>query len=58
MAREPGLSVSEVYKVVEKLRNKNLIRQHSRDNVPGGHPTARYYTNPELRPLIDKALTL
>ena len=46
LARELGLTVSEAYKVVEKLRNKSLIKQHSRDTVPGDHPMARYYTNP------------
>jgi len=57
LARRLGLPASEAYRVVEKLRNKNLVKQHSRDTVPGDHPTARYYTNPELRPLIDKTLT-
>ena len=57
LARELGLPVSKTYRVVENLRNKNLIKQHSRDTVTGDHPTARYYTNPELRPLIDKTLT-
>ena len=57
LARDLRLSVSEAYRVVEKLRNKNIIKQHSRDTVPGDHPTARYYTNPKLRPLIDKTLT-
>ena len=56
LARGLRLPVSEAYRVVEKLRNKNLIKQHSRDTVPADHPMARYYTNPELRPLIDKTL--
>ncbi len=57
LARDLGLAVSEIYRVVEKLRNKNLIKRHSRDTVPGDNPIARYYTNPELRPLINKTLT-
>ena len=56
LARDLGLAVSEVYRVVERLRNKNLIKRHSRDTVPGDNPIARYCTNPELRPLIDKTL--
>jgi glutamine amidotransferase len=58
LARELGLAVDEVARVIEKLRNKELIRQHSRDNVPSSHPRARYYTNPRLRSLIDKTLSL
>ena len=64
IVRELGLPLSEAYRIVEKLRNKTLIKQHSRDTVPGDHLMVRYYTNPELRPLlhcikhvIDKALT-
>ena len=57
LARDLGLPISEAYRVAEKLRNKSLIKQHSRDTVTGDHPTARFYTNPELRPLIDKTLT-
>jgi predicted glutamine amidotransferase len=58
LARELGLTISEAARVIEKLGNKGLIRQHSRDSVPPDHPMARHYTNPELRPLIDKTLTL
>ena len=57
MARDLGLPVSKAYQVVEKLRNKSLIKQHSRDSVTGDHPMARYYTNHQLRPLIEKTLT-
>ncbi len=57
LARQLGILLSKTYRVVGKLRNKNLIKQHSRDNVTGDHPMARYYTNPQLRPLIDKTLT-
>ncbi|MEB3757102.1 MAG: class II glutamine amidotransferase [Desulfurococcales archaeon] len=49
LARRLGLPASEAYRVVEKLRNKNLVKQHSRDTVPGDHPTARYYTNPPTK---------
>ena len=56
LARELGLTLSETSQITEKLRNKGLIRQHSRDNVPPDHPRARYYTNPKLRRIIDSAL--
>ena len=49
LARDLGLQVSEAYRVVEKLTNKNLIKQHSSDIVPGDRPTARYYTNPPTK---------
>ena len=58
LARELGLTPGEAARVAEKLRNKGLIRQHSRDTVPPDHPMARYYTNPKLRALIDKTLSL
>ncbi len=58
LARELGITLGEASRATEKPRNKGLIRQHSRDIVPPDHPMARYYTNPELRPLIDKTLTL
>ncbi len=57
LARSLGLALIEVSRIIQKLRNKGLIRQHSRDNVPPDHPQARYYTNPTLRALIDKALS-
>ena len=57
LARSLGLTLSEVSGIVQKLRNKSLIRQHSRDDVPSDHPKARYYTNPGLRALIDKTLS-
>ncbi len=57
LAGELGLALSEAYMVIEKLRNKGLIRQHSRDNVSADHPMARYYTTPGIRSLIDKTLT-
>ena len=52
------LSLNEVARIIKKLRNKGLIKQHSRDTVSLNHPMARYYTNPELRTLIDKTLSL
>lgn len=57
LAGNLGLALSEASRIIEKLRNKGLIRQHSRDNVPSDHPEARYYTNPRLRALIDRALS-
>jgi hypothetical protein len=51
-----GLDPAEVYKAVERLRNRGLLRQHSRDTVAPDHPDARYYTNPMLRSLIDRSL--
>lgn len=58
LARELGIALDKAYTVVEKLGNKGLVRQHSRDNVPPDHPTAHYYTSPELRPLVDEILQL
>lgn len=58
LVREYGLTLSKVSQIIKKLRNKGLVKQHSRDNVPPDHPRARYYTNPRLRPLIDKTLSL
>jgi glutamine amidotransferase len=57
LARGLGLALSEASQVVKRLRNKGLIRQHLRDDVPPDHPRARYYTNPGLRALIDKTLS-
>ena len=56
LARELGIALGDTYAVVAKLRNKGLVKQHSRDTVPPNSPMARYYTDPELRPLIDKTL--
>ena len=57
LAGSLGLALIEVSRIIQKLRNNGLIRQHSRDNVPPDHPQARYCTNPTLRVLIDKALS-
>ena len=56
LARELGLTLGEASQIIEKLRNKGLIRQHSGDDVSPDHPRARYYTNPKLRRIIDSAL--
>jgi len=58
IARNLGLPEDEVVKAIQKLKNKDLIKQHSRDEVGPYHPKARYFTNPKLRPLIDKTLHL
>ena len=52
-----GLPIDEVTMIVQKLKNKGIIKQHSRDVVPPDHPIARYFTKPELRPVIDKTLS-
>ncbi len=46
LAKELNLTLNEASQVTEKLRNKGLIKQHSKDNVPPNHPTVRHYTNP------------
>jgi len=56
IAKEVGAPIEEVYRVVARLRNKGLVRQHSRDVVPPNHPRARYFTNPDIRDLINDAI--
>ena len=57
LAKELGLASREANHVIEKLRNKGLIRQHSRDDVLLlDHPSARYYTNPEFKRILDGAI--
>ena len=56
LARALGLDPADAYETVDRLKNKGLLRQHSRDTVPPEHPRARYYTNPSLRRLIDEAI--
>jgi len=34
LARSLGLAPSQASRIIQKLGNKGLIRQHSRDNVP------------------------
>ena len=51
-----GLDLSEAYMVVEKLRMKGYLKQHSRDLVEPSNPNARYYTNPNRREIIDKVI--
>mgnify|MGYP000209182084 CR=1 FL=1 len=58
IAKNLGLTHSEVARAIQKLRNKNIVKQDSKTRVEPTHPKARYYTNKELRPLIDKTLSL
>lgn len=56
VAGELGLELEEVARAVGRLRNKGLVKQHSKDTVPPNHPEACYYTNEDLRALIDEAI--
>lgn len=49
IARITGIEPEKVYITIEKLRNKELLKQHSQ------YPN-NYYTNPKLRELIDNQL--
>jgi len=33
-----------------------MLKQDSRDNVPPNHPDVTFYTNPNIRSIIDKIL--
>jgi len=44
---------SSQYTRVKKL---GMLKQDSRDRVPANHPDATFYTNPDLRSIIDRIL--
>ena len=57
IARELGLMLSEVVRIAGELRAKGLTIQHPEDRISPDDPMARYFTNLELRPLIDNRLS-
>lgn len=56
ISRDIGVEMEEVAINVLELKEIGMLRQDSRDNVPSDHPDASFYTNPNIRDLIDAIL--
>jgi len=51
-----GLPLEEVSEIVRSLVIRGYLRKDRRYNYPMNHPESRYYTDPVVRPIIDKLL--
>lgn len=51
-----GMSLEETTASVLELRGMEMLRQDSMDAVPANHPEAAFYTNPNIRNIIDRIL--
>ena len=56
ISRGVGIDVNEAIGGVIHLKEIGILRQDSRDTVPSNHPDATFYTNPEIRRIIDSIL--
>ncbi|MEM2029457.1 MAG: hypothetical protein QXS05_08790 [Candidatus Bathyarchaeia archaeon] len=51
-----GISIEETAANILELEKMGMLKQDSRDRVPANHPDATFYTNPDLRSIIDRIL--
>jgi len=52
-----GIDVNEVVRGVIYLSELGMLLQDNRDVVPSTHPDATFYTNPDMRKIIDSILS-
>ena len=57
ISRSISIDIDEVVRSVAHLRDMGMLRQDSRDTVPPTHPDATFYTNPNMRRIIDSILS-
>jgi glutamine amidotransferase len=58
VSRGVGLEVDETVRYITYLREIGMLRQDGRDVVPSTHLDATFYTNPDMRRIIDSILNL